>query len=74
MVSLNQILVMMKRPSLEKPQPKAWAERCQKMIPCKAGITLIGHSLGCIEAISFLKQQERQQVNLILVVGFDKTL
>jgi predicted alpha/beta hydrolase family esterase len=61
-------------PNSHAPVPEEWHQFCEKNIPHADDLTLIGHSLGCIEALRFLERNEVKNVNLILVSGFDVTV
>ena len=58
-------------PEPDNPRLADWLAACQSQIPQTDGVTLIGHSLGCITTLRFLAQANVQNVNLILVSGFD---
>ncbi|GAJ25547.1 hypothetical protein JCM15457_415 [Liquorilactobacillus sucicola DSM 21376 = JCM 15457] len=61
-------------PNADHPKPAEWDQTCSRKISSENGITLVGHSLGCIEALRFLSQHEIKDVNLVLVSGFDEKL
>ncbi|MFK4565895.1 RBBP9/YdeN family alpha/beta hydrolase [Enterococcus sp. UD-01] len=70
---LKQEIAILKMPNPEAPVPQAWDAYCHSKIAHSDGITIIGHSLGCIEALRFVDQHELKEVRLILVSGFDET-
>jgi len=70
---LNQTIKLLALPNPEQPHPDAWDKTCDQEITHKDGITIIGHSLGCIEALRYLDQHAIKDINLILVSGFDET-
>lgn len=70
-IHLNQELNILTMPDTNHPNLEAWLGACERDIASSDGITLIGHSLGCITALRFLEKQTIKNVNLILVSGFD---
>ncbi|MTD38709.1 serine hydrolase family protein [Erwinia sp. CPCC 100877] len=69
----NQEMTVLKMPNPAAPEPEKWDAFCDSQIVHADGITIIGHSLGCIEALRFVDQHELNDVRLILVSGFDET-
>ncbi len=59
-------------PNSPHPQVSEWDKYCNEQISEVDGLTLVGHSLGCIEALRFIQQHRVSNVNLILVSGFDE--
>ncbi|WRS28136.1 alpha/beta hydrolase [Oscillospiraceae bacterium MB08-C2-2] len=70
---LNQGINLLEMPNSNNPIPEEWDAVCDEKIAHKDGIVIIGHSLGCIEALRFVSQHNVHNVNLILVSGFDET-
>ncbi|MGY3742283.1 RBBP9/YdeN family alpha/beta hydrolase [Leuconostoc inhae] len=60
-------------PHSDDPKVEEWDKTCDNVITCSNNMTIIGHSLGCIEALRFVSQHNVSHVNLILVSGFDET-
>lgn len=74
LAKVNQNMTLLPMPDANNPHPAAWDEMCAKSIHGSSGITIIGHSLGCIAALRFLQKSHLQHVNLLLVSGFDEPL
>ena len=70
----DQKITLLPMPDANHPHPDAWDAMCEKSIAGNDGITLIGHSLGCIQTLRFLQKSNIRNVNLILVSGFDEPL
>lgn len=60
-------------PNSDHPDVEEWDKKTDEVISPSTNITIIGHSLGCIEALRFVSQHDVSNVNLILVSGFDET-
>ncbi|GHP13108.1 hypothetical protein YK48G_05330 [Lentilactobacillus fungorum] len=61
-------------PDANHPVATVWDQYCQNHIVEEDGITLVGHSLGCIQVLRYLEQTEIHHVNLLLVSGFDEPI
>jgi len=68
----NEDLFLLEMPNSQNPNPVEWNRHCDETIPQTDGITIIGHSLGCIEALRFVERHDIKNVNLVLVSGFDE--
>lgn len=64
---------IIKMPNSDNPKVKEWDKKVDEIIDTSTNVTIIGHSLGCIEALRFVSQHDVSNVNLILVSGFDET-
>ena len=71
---LHKDIVLLKMPNSESPDPTEWNKQCEQDIKDTDGVTIIGHSLGCIQTLRFVEQHALRNVHLILVSGFDETL
>ncbi|MBP5841424.1 serine hydrolase family protein [Lactiplantibacillus plantarum] len=60
-------------PNSDRPDPLSWNKKCDAEIKDSGKMTIIGHSLGCIQALHYLEQHNIKSVHLILVSGFDET-
>ncbi len=72
---INNLKIPFKRISLPhyyQPKPSEWDHACDEEIEKENNITLIGHSLGCIQVLHFIEQHDLYHVKLILVSGFDE--
>lgn len=65
-------ITLLDMPNSQSPNISEWDSYCDQTISKVDGITIIGHSLGCIEALRFVERHEIKEVNLILVSGFDE--
>lgn len=61
-------------PNSDNPDPLSWDKKCDEEIKNNGELTIIGHSLGCIQALHYLEQHDIKGVHLILVSGFDETI
>lgn len=61
-------------PDSNHPKTVAWDQYCDQMIKPVDGMTLVGHSLGCIQVLHYLLQHEVKNVNVLLVSGFDEPI
>lgn len=61
-------------PDSNHPDKQAWDRYCDQHIKAADGITLVGHSLGCIQVLHFLAQHDIKDVNVLLVSGFDEPI
>ena len=68
----NLTISLLEMPNSQDPDPLVWDAYCDAHISQTDGITIIGHSLGCIQALRFIERHDIKQVNLILVSGFDE--
>ena len=68
----NLAISLLDMPNSQNPDPLVWDAYCDSHISQTDGITIIGHSLGCIQALRFIERHDIKQVNLILVSGFDE--
>ena len=71
---LNCTVKIVDLPQPFSPHPSEWDAACDRSIVATDGVTIIAHSLGCIEALRFIEQHDVQQANLILVSGFDEPI
>lgn len=71
--NLNQQITILAMPNPNVPVVEDWDVACDEQIARKDGITIVGHSLGCVTALRFLSRHEVKNVNLILGSGFDET-
>lgn len=61
-------------PDSNHPDVQAWDQYCDRTIEAKDGMTLLGHSLGCIQVLHYLAKQDVKNVNVLLVSGFDEPI
>lgn len=61
-------------PDSDHPVESVWNQYCETHINPKDGITLVGHSLGCIQVLHYLDQHDIHNVNVLLVSGFDESI
>lgn len=61
-------------PDSNHPNEAAWDLYCDQAIDARDGITLVGHSLGCIQVLHYLEQHNIKHVNVLLVSGFDEPI
>lgn len=71
---LHQKITLLTMPNPDNPIPAKWDEYCDREITATDDITIIGHSLGCIQTLRFIEQHALKNVHLILVSGFDESL
>jgi predicted alpha/beta hydrolase family esterase len=71
---LQQALEILPMPNPNQPDPDAWDQLCHQEIVAEDGLTIIGHSLGCITALRFIMNHHIKNITLILVSGFDETV
>lgn len=60
-------------PNSDNPNVEEWDKKVDEIIDSSTKLTIIGHSLGCIEALRYVSKHDVSNVNLILVSGFDET-
>lgn len=70
---LGQKLQILNLPNSDSPSLVAWNKTCDTEINPQKNLTIIGHSLGCIQALHYIDQHDVQDVNVICVSGFDET-
>ncbi|APR06729.1 putative hydrolase YdeN [Lentilactobacillus parabuchneri] len=61
-------------PDSDHPDVDAWNQCCDQNIKAEDGITLVGHSLGCIQVLHYLEQHDIKNVNVLLISGFDEPI
>ncbi len=61
-------------PDSDHPVEQAWDQYCDANIDPEDGMTLVGHSLGCIQVLHYLDQHDVHNVNVLLVSGFDEPI
>ena len=61
-------------PDSDHPVEQAWDQYCDANIDPADGMTLVGHSLGCIQVLHYLGQQDIHNVNVLLVSGHCRNL
>lgn len=69
---LDLSITSLTMPDSLNPKKSEWDKTCERNITSTESLTLIGHSLGCITALRFLDQHDINNVNLLLVSGFDE--
>ncbi|WP_261911595.1 RBBP9/YdeN family alpha/beta hydrolase [Lentilactobacillus hilgardii] len=71
--NLDVKIHVLSMPNSDNPDPARWEKKCSENIKSDGEVTIIGHSLGCVQALRFLEKHNIQGVHLILVSGFDET-
>lgn len=61
-------------PDSYHPTVFAWNNYCDQAIDPHDGITLVGHSLGCIQVLHYLEAHDIHHINVLLVSGFDEPI
>lgn len=61
-------------PDSNHPERHSWDQYCDRTIDGRDGITLVGHSLGCIQVLHYISQHAFQHLNVLLVSGFDEPI
>ncbi len=61
-------------PDSNHPDPEIWSAYCDREIQSEGQLTLVGHSLGCIQVLRYIEQHNISQLNVLLVSGFDEPI
>ncbi|EHO49548.1 RBBP9/YdeN family alpha/beta hydrolase [Lentilactobacillus kisonensis] len=59
-------------PDSYHPDVASWDRYCDQTIQAADNITLVGHSLGCIQVLHYLQAHAIKNINVLLVSGFDE--
>lgn len=71
---LNIPTTILEMPNADNPKLQEWDELCDRLIDTNHELTIVGHSLGCIQALRFVSQHTIKNIKMILVSGFDEVL
>jgi predicted alpha/beta hydrolase family esterase len=71
---LNTPFKRLSFPDSDHPVVSAWDQYCDTHIKAEDNITLVGHSLGCIQVLHYLDQHDIHNINVLLISGFDEPI